>query len=67
MAQSKSTESGQQLHSKTRNRRQLAPRRDPLTGLFQQDYLGQQVEKTLLKCRQGPLEATLALLQLENF
>ena len=39
----------------------------PLTGLFEQDYLGQQVEKTLLRCRQGPLEATLALLQLENF
>ena len=67
MAQSKSAESGQGPNSKVRNRGQLTPRRDPLTGLFEQDYLGQQVEKTLLRCRQGPLEATLALLQLEKF
>ena len=41
MAPSKSAESAQDLNSKGSNREQLTPRRDPLTGLFEQDYLGQ--------------------------
>lgn len=42
-------------------------RRDPLTGLFDQDHLNQELEKTLAKSRDEPVAATLALLQLENF
>ena len=59
--------SAEGLDSKARNGKPFTPQRDPLTGLFEQDYLDQQVEKTLRRCRQRPLEATLALLQLENF
>jgi EAL domain-containing protein (putative c-di-GMP-specific phosphodiesterase class I)/GGDEF domain-containing protein len=35
--------------------------------LFEQNFLSQQVDKLLHKCKQAPVEATLALLQLENF
>jgi diguanylate cyclase (GGDEF)-like protein len=41
--------------------------RDPLTGLFQQDYLIYELEEALVRSRVAPVEATLALLQLENF
>ena len=41
--------------------------KDPLTGLFQQDYLMHELDALLRKQQQAPVEATLALLQLENF
>lgn len=41
--------------------------KDPLTGLYQQDFLFNELNLLLQKQRAEPVEATLALLQLENF
>lgn len=41
--------------------------RDPLTGLFRQDYMLQRLTDLLRRQRREPVVATLALLQLENF
>lgn len=46
---------------------QLQVQRDPLTGLFQQNYLLSTLEETLKKSRHQAVSATLALFQLENF
>ena len=52
---------------RTSNELRFAGQRDPLTGLFEQDYLIQELERTLQKSRTQPVTATLALMQLENF
>lgn len=41
--------------------------RDPLTGLYEQDYLSHALGKILIKSRGRKIAATLGLLQLENF
>lgn len=41
--------------------------KDPLTGLYQQDFLFNELNLLLQKQRAEPVEATLGLLQLENF
>lgn len=43
------------------------PRKDALTGLFQQDHLFKELSRLLQKQKTEPVEAALALLQLENF
>ncbi|HAJ76617.1 MAG TPA: hypothetical protein DCM64_09185 [Gammaproteobacteria bacterium] len=41
--------------------------RDPLTGLYYQDFLTQKLDQILQESHSVPIAATLALLQLENF
>lgn len=41
--------------------------KDTLTGLYQQDHLFSALNRLLLEQKTGHIEATLALLQLENF
>ena len=53
MTQSKTAESAQGLNSKRSNSGQLTPRRDPLTGLFEQDYLGQPSGEDTAKVSTG--------------
>lgn len=43
------------------------PRRDPLTGLYQQDYLSLVIEQTIRRSDKSGPAATLGLLQLKNF
>lgn len=43
------------------------PQKDPLTGLYEQDYLTQTLERLLVENRARKIPATLGLLQLENF
>ncbi|PCJ16924.1 MAG: hypothetical protein COA96_18095 [SAR86 cluster bacterium] len=45
----------------------LFPRKDPLTGLYEQDYLSKALNKVLKESRRRKISATLGLLQLENF
>lgn len=67
MAQSKPTLAAGGKNLPTASITQTKPKRDALTGLYEQDFLSQQVDKVLHRCRAAPVEATLALLQLENF
>lgn len=46
---------------------QSALQKDPLTGLYEQDYLTQALERVLVENRARKITATLGLLQLENF
>ncbi len=41
--------------------------KDPLTGLYQQEFLFEELQRLLHRQRAGRVDATLALLQLENF
>lgn len=41
--------------------------KDPLTGLYEQDYLSRALERLLHKSKDQKITATLGLLQLENF
>lgn len=41
--------------------------KDPLTGLYQQEFLIEELQRLLQLQQTGRVEATLALLQLENF
>ena len=43
------------------------PQKDPLTGLYERDYLIQALNQALTKNPQAKVSATLGLLQLENF
>ncbi len=54
----------------TNSRVKRAPgstRLDPVTSLYTQDHLMEELARALVACRQGNSRATLALLQLENF
>ncbi len=44
-----------------------SPKRDSLTGLYQQDYLTLALDRALRLCEREAIAATLGLLQLENF
>lgn len=54
-------------HAATAARRSATLEKDPLTGLYQQDYLLRQLTRLVRQQRREPVVASLALLQLENF